>query len=273
MVKFRRLASPINLPIHGPKTPLPLPSISPLLSVSEDKPDIIRLGSPYDRLDRFFIGLKPTWGGIDAIEFTEGVDVAYVQQRQIQDIQPLKFTETSHTNLVNLKEVFVAKKMVYFLYDSWGISLEQIQELSPKLQLGEVEVATICQGILEALQYVHTVLGISHGHVSLPNILITRDGTVKLANIGESMIQGSGQDRKENDIQAVCAIARLLLGLDTTSGLRGTIGFLAEDFTGAPKTITATGLLKHAFLQIGAGPWCLRPLNILCTLARQSYNI
>lgn len=140
MVNIRRLASPIDLPFRGQR------DLSPPI---KEKTLFIKHGSPYDQLNRFFIGLVPAQGPVNAIEFTEGAHVAYVQQIQLKEEKPhiLNIVETSHQNLVNLKEVFVSKKHIYFLYDSWGISLYDIQELSPYLQLGEVEIATITKGV------------------------------------------------------------------------------------------------------------------------------
>ena len=49
---------------------------------------------------------------------------------------------------------------------------------------------------------------------------------------------------KSYDIEAVCNIAFTLLSLSDTVGVRGTMGILAEDFTGAPSTATVEDLLQ-----------------------------
>ncbi|PWY96040.1 kinase-like protein [Aspergillus sclerotioniger CBS 115572] len=239
MVNIRRLASPIDLPFRGQR------SLSTPTKVKKTS-EFIKHGSPYEQLHRFFIGLIPAQSAINAIEFTEGAHIAYVQQLQLGEDKPeiLNLVETSHQNIINLNEVFVSKKHIYFLYDSWGISLNDIQELSPRLQLGEVEIATICKSILHGLDYMHNVLGVCHGNLSPSTVRITPDGVVKLADVGRSMIQGSGRLIKDKDIKALCRIVRDLLDLDNARGIRGTMGFLAEDFTGVSSHVTVKDLLQ-----------------------------
>lgn len=106
------------------------------------------------------------------------------------------------------------------------------------------------------------------------------------------MVRESGSCGKFSDIQAVLGIARTLLDLKGPSGGRGTMGLLAHDFTQAPPTVTIEELLKvrrlenspsgsassnlltsctkHPFLTFGTGPWCLRPVNILCMIAQRA---
>ncbi|KAF4182504.1 hypothetical protein CNMCM8694_006752 [Aspergillus lentulus] len=240
-----KLGSPIELPVRGGPRHMTLPQSLDVRS------DFVKSGSPYDQLNRFFVGLSPTWGPVSAIEFSEGSHLAYVYQERIEerDLQAEDFKETSHPNLVNLKEVFIAKQNVFFLYDTWGISLEEIQLSSSKFCLGEVEIATISKGILQALKYVHEVLGICHGNVTLSTVLINQEGVVKLADVGSSLIREPRRQQKSKDLQAVCSIARSLLRLDETSAIRGTMGLLAEDFTGCSGRATAADLLKASMGQ------------------------
>lgn len=49
---------------------------------------------------------------------------------------------------------------------------------------------------------------------------------------------------KSHDIEAVCNIAFTLLGLRDSVGVRGTMGLLTEDLTGAPSTATIEDLLQ-----------------------------
>ena len=55
----------------------------------------------------------------------------------------------------------------------------------------------------------------------------------------ESILQGTS-----HDIEAVCNIAHALLGLSDITGVRGTMGRLAEDFTGASPNATVDDLLQ-----------------------------
>jgi len=56
---------------------------------------------------------------------------------------------TSHKNLINLKEVFLTGKSIFFIYKMGGIPLvkiqEQISRFLPRIEFSELEVATICR--------------------------------------------------------------------------------------------------------------------------------
>ncbi|KAH1863827.1 hypothetical protein KXW65_002879 [Aspergillus fumigatus] len=210
-----------------------------------DTGQFIKYGHPFQSLHRFFVGLEPMWSDVSAIEFTEDSPVGYVKKLSVTGEVPVgRLSETCHQNIVNLREVFITERAIFFVYEKCGISLEEIHNLSPVFQLGEVEVATICREVLKGLQYMHNLLGITHGNLSLSNIHITEDGSVKIANIGESMVTSPEARKKSADVQAVCALAGALLELDDMPGTRGTIGLLASDFVNAPPTATIDELLK-----------------------------
>ncbi|KAE8332979.1 hypothetical protein BDV39DRAFT_199327 [Aspergillus sergii] len=231
----------------------------------------VKYGSPFT-MDRLFIGLDPTDGGITAIELIENRPVSFVLKVKIndRDIKLDRLRPTCHRHLANLKEAFVCHESLLFIYERWdGVSLRGIQELRPTFELGEVEVATICCQILHGLHYIHNTLGISHGAISEQNIYIDDNGDVRIGRIGESMIRGLIHGGEVMDISATLNIARKLLGLQGTSGGRGTVGLLAHDFTAAPRGVTIEQLLQHPFMRLNAGSWCLRPINLLCTIARR----
>ncbi|KAF4232602.1 hypothetical protein CNMCM8980_004849 [Aspergillus fumigatiaffinis] len=60
---------------------------------------------------------------------------------------------------------------------------------------------------------------------------------------------GIKETAEEQGLKAVCSIARSLLRLDETSAIRGTMGLLAEDFTGSSGRATAADLLKASMGQ------------------------
>ncbi|KAL3459608.1 kinase-like domain-containing protein [Aspergillus heterothallicus] len=235
-----------------------------------NKVQFIHYEHPFKCVRRFFVSLEPIWNGLNAIEFTEDSPVGFVKKLSVVgNVPENQLSKTCHPNLVNLREVFIATGSVFFVYDKWGMSLHEILRLSPVFQLGEVEVATICKEVLRGLQYIHKVLRISHGSLTLENIQIMEDGSVKIANIGESMMVRPAALERSRDIQAVCRMARTLLGANPKPEIRGTVGLIVSDFLNAPATATVDELLQHSFLKIGAGPWCLRPANILCTLVQR----
>lgn len=109
----------------------------------------VKVGSPYNQLGRFFIGLDPAWSGINAIEFAEGAPVSFVSHCTIEgNMEVERVAQPSHKNVLSLKEAFVINNNMFFLYGQWGLTLKEIQKLSPVFQLGEVEVATVCKGVL-----------------------------------------------------------------------------------------------------------------------------
>lgn len=65
-----------------------------------------------------------------------------------------------------------------------------------------------------------------------------------LAGIGESMIRKNRSQGKAEDIRSVCKIVHALLRLNDATGVRGTMGILAEDFVGVSQTATAEDLLQ-----------------------------
>lgn len=92
----------------------------------------MKVGSLYNQLGRFFIGLNPSWSGISAIEFAEGAPVSFVSQCMIEgNVGVERVTQPSHKNVLSLKEAFVNNNNIFFLYAQWGLSLKEIQELSP----------------------------------------------------------------------------------------------------------------------------------------------
>ncbi|ODM15236.1 hypothetical protein SI65_09177 [Aspergillus cristatus] len=231
---------------------------------------IVKGGTPYAQTGRSYVGLKSPGGGICALEMQNGVPVSFISHCAVtEEHNGLKhLRQVTHTNLLGLKEVFLQDGIAFFLYDAWGITLEELQRLSHVFRLGEVEVATICKGILQGLEYMHNALGICHGDLSCSTVLINDEGNVKIAGIGESMVRKSSPQGKFQDVGAVCDIARTLLDFDNITGVRGTLGLLAVDFIAAPLDVTVEYLLQHSFLRI-AVPHCVRPVNILCTIASQ----
>lgn len=109
----------------------------------------VKFCHPYkSSLRRFFVGLEPMWSEINAIEFTEDLPVGYVRETTMPaEVSVHRLVQTSHPNLVNLREVFIADGSAFFVYEKWGISLAEIYRLSPLFQLGEIEVATICREV------------------------------------------------------------------------------------------------------------------------------
>ena len=143
------LASPIELPHQS--NPLSLLA-GEAKNAAQRGSGFVQYGHP-KTFGRFFVGLEPQWSGINAVEFTEGLPVTYIKKfRMAQAGERVHhLTATSHQNLVNLREAFVTSDSIYFVYERWGISLKEICQLWPVFQLGEVEVATLCNEVRVAI--------------------------------------------------------------------------------------------------------------------------
>ncbi|KAE8397176.1 hypothetical protein BDV37DRAFT_289652, partial [Aspergillus pseudonomiae] len=99
--------------------------------------------------------------------------------------------------------------------------------------------------ILQGLRYIHEQVDICYGNLTCSDILINEQGEVRIAGIGNSILQKPDPLGKAKDIQAVCHIARKLLRVEEAVDVRGTAGLLAQDFAGAPPATTAKGLLQR----------------------------
>lgn len=140
------LASPIELPHQSN----PSRSLAGKTKDAAQKgSDFVQYGHPYETFGRFFVGLEPQWSGINAVDFTENLPVTYIKKFNTTEASARvhRLMATSHKNLVNLREAFVAGDAIYFVYERWGISLKEICQLWPVFQLGEVEVATLCNEV------------------------------------------------------------------------------------------------------------------------------
>ncbi|KAL4947545.1 hypothetical protein BDW69DRAFT_190098 [Aspergillus filifer] len=221
--------------------------------------------------ERLFVGLNPSWNGIDAVEFKEGTPIGFISSYKPEgkDIPLQRLTQISHPSFLSFREVFISKGAAHFLYEQWGVTLEQVQRISPIFRLGEIEVAIICKKILQGLVYIHKDFNILYGNLKCSDVIITRDGDVKIVGIGKTLFQKPGLLGKNRDVQDVCNIARSLLEHKDTVSACSPVRLLAEDFLGTPPTSTAEALLEHPFLQLSAPSWCLKPVPILYSIAQE----
>jgi hypothetical protein len=152
MSPIRELGSPIRMSIphrHRNEVRAELPSTPSINKKGKLMADFVKYGHPYKLMDRFFVGLEPRFSGINAVEFTQDAPVAFVKKLEMRESEVAvhRLMETSHPNLVNLQEVFISERSMFFVYERWGITLKEIQDLQPIFRLGEVEVATICREV------------------------------------------------------------------------------------------------------------------------------
>ena len=120
-----------------------------------DNQAFVKEGSPYEQIGRFFVALKLPRSGISAVELQKRRPVAHVSHYTVQekDFCLERLTQESHSNLLGLREVFINTDDIYFLYDQWGMALEELQQLFPVFQPGEVEVATVCKEVFSLTRF------------------------------------------------------------------------------------------------------------------------
>jgi Protein kinase domain len=106
-----------------------------------------------------------------------------IKERRLDTLnQPSALFKITHPQLVHLRAAYTKHPLLYLVYESMEVSLEDI-ESCPHGPLKEFEIATICREVILGLQYIHTELHISYGKLSSENILLTRDGHVKIGKL------------------------------------------------------------------------------------------
>lgn len=139
---------------------LKAPSTSESSQSDSQREIFIKEGTPYEQCGRYYLGLQQSWMSICAIELRDGVPVSFVSHCSIPNIDfgRERLKRISHPNILDLKEIFVDTDRVFFIYDQWGMTLGELWRLTPIFQLGEIEVATICNGVCACLLYVNSQL-------------------------------------------------------------------------------------------------------------------
>ncbi|KAA8642352.1 uncharacterized protein ATNIH1004_011296 [Aspergillus tanneri] len=216
---------------------------------------------------RLFFPIIPDGGGLNCLApATAGISAASFFKTLPLDALRVPVDDivrTSHENLVNLQELYIGSSSVILTYDSWGISLQEICRASNIFAGNESAVATICKETLKGLQYVHDEIGIAHGNISCGTVMLTESGRVKIADVGDSMLQNHDPEEKIQDCQAVCQMAKVLLQLGTADKPATTLYLEAENFANAPFGTTIEELINHQFLNRGVESRSLQPFPLL----------
>nr|CAD7571199.1 unnamed protein product [Timema californicum] len=92
--------------------------------------------------------------------------------------------QLNHPNTIEYKGCFLRDHTAWLVMEYCLGSASDIIEVH-KRPLKEEEIAAICEGVLHGLQYLHA-LGRIHRDVKAGNILLTENGTVKLADFGSA---------------------------------------------------------------------------------------
>ncbi|XP_065201638.1 serine/threonine-protein kinase Tao [Planococcus citri] len=103
----------------------------------------------------------------------------------LKEIRFLK--QLSHPNTIQYKGCFLKDHTAWLVMEYCLGSASDIIEVH-KRPLKEEEIAAICEGVLRGLHYLHS-LGRIHRDIKAGNILLTENGTVKLADFGSASIK------------------------------------------------------------------------------------
>ncbi|XP_071448918.1 serine/threonine-protein kinase Tao isoform X2 [Hetaerina americana] len=95
--------------------------------------------------------------------------------------------QLSHPNTIEYKGCYLRDHTAWLVMEYCLGSASDIIEVH-KRPLKEEEIAAICEGVLRGLHYLHS-LGRIHRDVKAGNILLTENGTVKLADFGSASIK------------------------------------------------------------------------------------
>ncbi|KAJ5641206.1 hypothetical protein N7490_005206 [Penicillium lividum] len=123
------------------------------------------------------------------------------ETRRSRYIRNLK--AVTHKNLISLLDFFESGQVVYLVYEYEHMAIS-LGCVAGTVQFNEADVATICKEILEGLTYIHSELKTLYGLLNLSNIVLTWQGQVKLANIGECLLaKESSTTAVQKDIKEV----------------------------------------------------------------------
>ncbi|KAL2048941.1 hypothetical protein ABVK25_010794 [Lepraria finkii] len=197
--------------------------------------------------------------------------VAIKRESYTDNSQIKRLTRCSHENIVSLYRAYFEEGSVYLIYECVDVSLAEIQS-TPRGKLASYQIAAVCQEVLQGIRYIHNELKILHGSVRVDNVMVNRNGSVKLANIGQSMLKGTDSSQNEQkDFQALGLLMIRLMELGTSLQHPDSIELRKpeewdeeiKDFLNKTTQSPGDVLQKDIFLQKSPDSHCLKPLVLI----------
>ena len=108
----------------------------------------------------------------------EGTDLLVNVDKEINVIQQLH-----HKNIAECREVIEEGNQIYIVMEHCGTENLLNMIIAGKLHNQPALINSIFYQVCEAIQYLHE-MGIAHGDIKPDNIMVTKDGTVKLTDFG-----------------------------------------------------------------------------------------
>ncbi|THC94518.1 hypothetical protein EYZ11_006000 [Aspergillus tanneri] len=190
-----------------------------------------------------YIGLKRS-------EYSLSLIQKRILNTEWESVRTLRSTD--HVNLINLVEAFEDGSL-YLVYNYHGFTVDLARVCArPQVRFTEEEIAVICKYTIHGLQYIHDILNVAHGDLSLRNIVLHDDGQIRIAaNIGNSLLK-NGRDKRKDLKNLGYLIARLS---DPDTVLRSDIenarnvSQRGKDFLAILPSASYRRIFQHEFLQ------------------------
>uniref|UniRef100_A0A4W6ENX3 non-specific serine/threonine protein kinase n=1 Tax=Lates calcarifer TaxID=8187 RepID=A0A4W6ENX3_LATCA len=176
----------------GPSQPRPSPTGSPKVTHEQFKAAlqmVVDPGNPRTTLENFVkIGEGSTGVVCIARERHSGrqvavkmMDLRKQQRRELLFNEVVIMRDYRHQNVVEMyRSALVEEELWVIMEYLQGGALTHIVS---ETRLNEEQIATVCEGVLQALTYLHSQ-GVIHRDIKSDSILLTLDGRIKLSDFG-----------------------------------------------------------------------------------------
>ncbi|KAK8343378.1 hypothetical protein V6Z11_A07G010000 [Gossypium hirsutum] len=114
-----------------------------------------------------------------------------------QFVQYLKINKASKcSNVVSCNHSFYHRGDVFLVLDYMdrGSLIEVLRQVNT---IPEPFIAVVCDQVLQGLVYLHHENHVIHGHIKPSNLLVNRNGEVKIADFGLSTLVASSMDQTD----------------------------------------------------------------------------
>ncbi|OCK79043.1 hypothetical protein K432DRAFT_426830 [Lepidopterella palustris CBS 459.81] len=248
-----QLNSPINFPPPNPSPPYKEGSIPTETSPWEhyERAYDIELGGSVTRVSKIPEAEDVIGGSVIRVsKIPETEDMFTLRSFSNSDTEKLDLlSHFKHKNILTTYEVFPYANKFYVISEDTEVSLEEFIIARPD----EVQLAAITSQVLDAIIYFATK-GLVHGGITCSNIVLTKKGVVKIANL-ENCSEIDSKNRR-SDVQALGKVMQQLMENGTEDrrlGLRDPSSWSkdAVDFLSLTMTETAKQLSKHPFFEKG----------------------
>ncbi|MCJ1473169.1 hypothetical protein MMC13_001820 [Lambiella insularis] len=131
-----------------------------------------------------------------------------IKEKRSNKKLPEDLLQTTSTYIVQLMNYHMHEGIAYMVYEYMDVSLRHIQSI-PKNGFTSYEIGAVCRELLSGVDFIHKTLKMTHGDIHCGNILVDRDGNVKIANIGTAYLE----ENVENKCTDIRGIGKVMIEL------------------------------------------------------------